>query len=86
MFNTSKILSISAVVLTVISTAFIVSICHYNKKMNNINIIRCELIYISLLIAIIWSVYGFIENQQHIIICNVIIIILLFYLLFLYYK
>ena len=86
MSNTSKMLSISAVVLTFINTLLFVSICYHNKKMNNINIIRCEIIYISLLIAIIWSIYGFIEKQHHIIVCNIIIILLLFYLLFLYYK
>jgi hypothetical protein len=84
--NTAQILSISAIILTVINTILLVNICHYNKNNNNVNIIKCELIYISLLIAIIWSIYGFIESQLHTFFCNIIIILLLFYLLYLYYK
>jgi hypothetical protein len=82
-FNISNILSIIAIVLTVISTLLIVGRCHYEKKTDNIS---CELIYISLLIAIIWSIYGFIKNEQHVLIGYIVIILLLIYLLYLYYK
>ncbi len=79
----SNVLSAIAISLTIISTILIVGKCHYNKNINNIS---CEIIYISLLIAIIWSIYGFIENQYNILIGNIIIIILLIYLLYLYYT
>ena len=79
----SNVLSAIAICLTIISTILIVGKCHYNKNIDNIS---CEIIYISLLIAIIWSIYGFIENKYNIFIGNVIITILLLYLLYLYYK
>jgi hypothetical protein len=81
--NISTILSIIAFSLTIITTFFIVNKCHITQ---NINGIYLEVIYLSLLIAIIWTIYGYLEKKQYILIGNLIIILLLLYLLYLYYK
>lgn len=81
--NTPFVLSSIAIGLTIINTFLIINTCITNKNVNNVTL---ELIIISLLISIIWSVYGYIENFNHILFGNIIIIILLLCLLFLYYK
>jgi len=81
--NTPFVLSSIAIVLTIINTFLVVNTSIINKNVNNITL---ELIIMSLLITIVWSIYGYIENHMHILIGNIIIIILLFFLLFLYYK
>ena len=81
--NTPFVLSCIAIGLTIINTFLVINTCITNKNVNNITL---ELIILSLLIAIVWSIYGYIENFQHILIGNIIIIILLLCLLFLYYK
>ena len=80
--NTPFVLSSIAIVLTIINTFLVVNTSIINKNVNNITL---ELIIISLLIAIVWSIYGYIENHMHILIGNIIIIILLFFLLFLFF-
>ena len=80
--STSYVLSSIAIILSIINTFLVINSCINNKKVS----ITLDLIIISLLIAIIWSVYGYIENHQHMFIGNIIIILLLFFLLFLYYK
>ena len=81
--NTPFVLSSIAIGLTIINTFLVVNTSIINKNVNNITL---ELIIMSLLIAIVWSLYGYMENYMHILIGNIIIIILLFFLLFLYYK
>ena len=80
--NTAYVLSIIAIGLTIINTFLVINSCIINKKVN----VTLELIIISLLIAIIWSVYGYIENHQHMFTGNIIIILLLSFLLYLYCK
>jgi hypothetical protein len=82
-FNTSNVLSIIAFTLTILTTALIVGRCHITKNINGIYI---EVVYLSLVIASLWTLYGHIENKYHILIGNIIIILLLFYLLYLYYT
>jgi hypothetical protein len=79
--NTPFVLSSIAIGLTIINTFLVVNTSIINKNVNNITL---ELIIMSLLITIVWSIYGYIENHMHILIGNIIIIILLLFLL--YYK
>ena len=79
----SNVLIIFAIFLNIINTLLFVSKCHNDKNFSNI---RCEFIFISLIIAIIWGVYGYIEQKHNILIGNIIVIILLLYLLYIYYK
>jgi hypothetical protein len=76
------LLSLVAIVLSVINTILIVGKSHIDKNMSGFNEI---IIFTSLIIAIIWAIYGHIDNNIYIIFGNTIIIICLLYLLYLYY-
>jgi hypothetical protein len=59
--NTSQILSFTAVSLSIFNTFLIFR--HYHK--NNIKYFNKTCLYISLLIAFIWFIYGFVVDKVH---------------------
>ncbi len=76
------LLSFIAVMLTLLNTIIIVGKSHFDKKITGINDIT---ILISIIIAIIWFIYGCYAKQTVFCIGYLFIIILLLYLLFLFY-
>ncbi len=76
------LLSLVATILTVINTLIVVGKSHIDKNVSSFNEL---IIFSSLIIAIIWSIYGYIDNNFYIFIGHFIVIICVLYLLFLYY-
>jgi hypothetical protein len=77
------LLSFIAIMLTILNTIFVVSKSHIDKNICGFNEI---ILFTSLLISIIWCIYGYIEKNLSVFIGYLIIIILLIYLFILYYK
>jgi hypothetical protein len=80
--NTGHVISSIAIGLTIINTLLVVNSSYRSKQIG----LTLDIIIISLLIAIVWIVYGYVEKLNHILYGNIIIILLLLFLLFLYYK
>ncbi len=76
------ILSFIAIMLTVLNTILIVGKSHIDKNVSGFNE---SILFTSFIIAIIWCIYGYIDNKQYILIGYLIIIICMMYLLYLYY-
>lgn len=77
------LLSFIAIVITLLNTIIIVGKSHIDKNVCGYNGV---IILTSLLVAIVWCIYGFVDNQKHIFIGYLLVILLLFYLLYLYYS
>ncbi len=80
--NTGYVISSIAIGLTIINTLLVVNSSYSSKQIG----LTLDLIIISLFVAIVWTVYGYVEKLNHILYGNIIIILLLLFLLFLYYK
>ena len=71
--NTSQILSVTAISLSIFNTCLIFR--HYHK--NNIKYFNKTCLYISLLIAFIWFIHGFVVDKVHVSFAYFIILTLL---------
>jgi hypothetical protein len=78
--NTSQILSFTAVGLSIFNTFLIFR--HYHK--NNVKYFNKTCLYISLLIAFIWFIHGFIVGKIHISLAYFIILTLLLAMVYLF--
>ncbi len=81
--NYPFILSSVAIGLTIINTLIVIRNSEINKTSSGIS---KEITITSIVISLLWCVYGFIEMKHHVLIGYSVRSVLLIYLLYVYYK
>jgi hypothetical protein len=75
--KTYHLLTSIALFVTIINFSLIITNCYTKKSFNTI---KLEILFVSLFIALIWTIYGYMRHYKHIFIGNIIIVILILFL------